>query len=111
LAGALAMNPFARAAQAMNEGHEAAGAAPGRHRDGRGVQPPQAEFNAEDDPVVRTGKIVYRALTAIKPAATSRRGLAPGRTMRLAPLSASVTVSRRAVSRPYGPVWVRCMAR
>jgi hypothetical protein len=67
LAGALAMNLFARAARAMNEGHEAAGAGPGSDRDGRGVRPPQAEFDAGDDAAVRAGKIVYHALTGHRP--------------------------------------------
>jgi len=67
LAGALAMNLFARAARATNRGREAAGAAPERDPGRRGMQSPHAEVQAGDDVAVRTGTIVYRALAGHQP--------------------------------------------
>ena len=63
LAGSLAMNLFGRTVLAARAGREADGAAPGGDRTGRGVQPPQAAGNAGDDATVRTGRVVYRAVT------------------------------------------------
>lgn len=67
LAGSFAMDLFARAVRATNNGREAAGAAPGADRDGRGMQPPQAHGNAADDAAVRTGSAVYEVVTGRPP--------------------------------------------
>jgi putative membrane protein len=61
LAGAFAMNQFARGVRAMNGGVEADGAAPGPDRDGRGVQPPQAAERADDDATVRAARVMLDA--------------------------------------------------
>lgn len=67
LLGALTMNLFSRAVASAGNGREATGAAPGRDRTGRGVQPPQAEGMAEDDATVRVGTVAYGALTGRAP--------------------------------------------
>jgi hypothetical protein len=72
LVASLAMNLFSRAVAAAGDGREAAGAAPGQDRQGRGVQPPQAEHAAEDDAAVRVGAVAYRALTGNAPSRASR---------------------------------------
>jgi hypothetical protein len=67
LLGGLAMNTFARAVAWATGGHEADGAAPGRDRLGRGMQPPQSDGRADDDAAVRVGSGVYRAATGRSP--------------------------------------------
>lgn len=68
LAGGLTMNLFARVARAArDENREAAGAAPGLDRDGRGAQPPQARGRTEDDAAVKTGTLAYKAATGHAP--------------------------------------------
>lgn len=57
---------------AATHGREASGAAPGRNRTGRGVQPPQADGRAEDDATVRVGTVAYRALTGEEPGRAAR---------------------------------------
>src|SRR3954462_14238721 len=57
--GSLAMNVYSGVVRWAN-GQEAAGAAPGSDRDGRGVQPSQAEGRAGRDPAVRVGAAAYR---------------------------------------------------
>lgn len=71
LAG-FAMNTFARAVNAMSDGTEATGAAPGSDRVGRGAQPPQAAGPADDDAAVRVARIASRALTGREPSRHSR---------------------------------------
>jgi hypothetical protein len=63
----LVMNLFARAVGAATEGHEAAGAAPGGDRQGRGAQPPQARERASEDAAVRAGAVAYRAVSGDEP--------------------------------------------
>ena len=75
LLGSLAMDVFARAVRAANGGWEAPGAAPGSDRDGRGVQPPQAEHHAEDDAPSRVGAIAFRAVMGRPPGRRTRRRL------------------------------------
>ena len=75
LLGAVAMNVFSRAVSSAGGGREATGAAPGDDRDGRGVQPPQAEDVAEDDATVRVGTVAYRALTGRAPTRETRSWL------------------------------------
>ena len=67
IAGSLAMNLLVRAVGAARGGREAAAAAPGADRTGRGVQPPQAETVADDDATVRVGTTAYRAVTGEQP--------------------------------------------
>jgi uncharacterized membrane protein YagU involved in acid resistance len=67
LLGGFAMNTFTRVVSSATGGHEAEGAAPGRERVGRGMQPPQAEVMAEDDAAVRVGSAVYEATTGMQP--------------------------------------------
>jgi putative membrane protein len=67
LAGALAMNLYARGVRSIMGGREAAGAAPGPQRDGRGMQPPQADTTADDDGAVRAGRAGYRMVTGRLP--------------------------------------------
>lgn len=67
LLGALAMNLYARAIRISKHGLEAAGAAPGQDRNGRGMQPPQARTRAEEDSAVKAGSAVYRSLTGSEP--------------------------------------------
>lgn len=75
LLGALAMNVFARAARARNDGLEARGAAPGSDRDGRGMQPPQARTRADQDAAVQAGTALYRSLTGHAPDRATGRWL------------------------------------
>jgi hypothetical protein len=72
LLGGLAMNVFSRAVSSAGNGREAIGAAPGHDREGRGVQPPQADAAAEDDAAVRVGTVAYRALTGRAPSRVTR---------------------------------------
>jgi putative membrane protein len=67
LAASFAMDMFALLVRAGNHGREAAGAAPGADRNGRGAQPPQAKGNAADDAAVRSGSAVYQAVTGHSP--------------------------------------------
>jgi uncharacterized membrane protein YagU involved in acid resistance len=67
LAASFAMNVFARIASANNTQREAAGAAPGSDRSGRGVQPPQAVGNAANDSTVRSASAVYETVTGHPP--------------------------------------------
>jgi uncharacterized membrane protein YagU involved in acid resistance len=69
---AFVMDSFGRAVRAANDGREAEGAAPGRDRGDRGVQPPQSEGRAEDDAAVQMGALAYRALTGHDPSAAAR---------------------------------------
>jgi uncharacterized membrane protein YagU involved in acid resistance len=78
LLGALAMNVFARAVRAGNQGLEARGAAPGNDRDGRGMQPPQARTRADQDAAVEAGTAVYRSLTGDTPDRRTSRWLGIG---------------------------------
>lgn len=75
LAGAFAMNLFARAVGAARNGREADGAAPGHDRVGRGMQPPQAEGSARDDAAVRVGTAAYETLTGDAPTRKGRSWL------------------------------------
>jgi uncharacterized membrane protein YagU involved in acid resistance len=75
LLGSLAMNVYARVVRMGNHGVEAPGAAPGRDRDGRGMQPPQARHRADQDAAVQAGTLVYRSLTGDVPAKSTRRWL------------------------------------
>src|SRR4051812_20354686 len=71
--GSLAMNVYSRVVRSAN-GQEAAGAAPGSDRDGRGVQPSQAEGRAGQDAAVRVGAAAYRTVVHREPdTATERR--------------------------------------
>ena len=72
LLGAFAMNVFARAAQRVTRGREAVGAAPGRDRVGRGVQPPQADGRSDQDATVRVGTVAFRAVTGHEPGREAR---------------------------------------
>jgi hypothetical protein len=72
LAGAYAMNAFARLVSRVRGGQEAEGAAPGGDRAGRGVQPPQAEGTSADDAAVRAGAIAYRTVTGRPPRPSTR---------------------------------------
>jgi hypothetical protein len=72
LAGAYAMNAFARLVSRVQGGREAEGAAPGGDRAGRGVQPPQAEGTAADDAAVRAGASAYRTVTGRHPRPSTR---------------------------------------
>jgi uncharacterized membrane protein YagU involved in acid resistance len=77
--GAFAMNLFARAVHNVRrDGREASGVAPGGDRDGRGVQPPQAETTADRDATVKTATIAYRAVTGHEPSRRARRWLGSG---------------------------------
>ena len=67
LAASFAMDVFSLLVRAGNDGREAAGAAPGSDRSGRGAQPPQAEGNAANDAAVRSGSAVYEAVTGHPP--------------------------------------------
>jgi hypothetical protein len=78
LLGAFAMNAFARAVDAATDGREAEGAAPGGDRVGRGVQPPQADGQADDDATVRVATAAYRALTDTEPSRAVRSWLGTG---------------------------------
>lgn len=66
-AAGLAMNTFARMMNAATRGREAAGAARGLRRVGRGMQPPQALGAAEDDAAVRMGSLAYEGVTGRRP--------------------------------------------
>jgi hypothetical protein len=72
LLGAFAMNTFARAVNVIGDHNEGTGAAPGRNRVGRGVQPPQADGGADDDAAVRVATIASRALTGRAPSRQTR---------------------------------------
>jgi len=72
--GSLAMNVYSRVVRSANDGQEAVGAAPGSDRDGRGMQPSQAEGRAEQDAAVRVGAAAYRTVVGREPdTATERR--------------------------------------
>ena len=72
--GSLAMNVYSRAVRSANDGQEATGAAPGSDRDGRGMQPSQAEGRAGQDAAVRVGAAAYRTVIGGEPdTATERR--------------------------------------
>lgn len=68
MAGTLAMDAFAGVMAHATGGHEAEGAAPGAEREGRGVQPPQANGRAEEDATVRAGSLVFETVTGSPPA-------------------------------------------
>jgi hypothetical protein len=74
LAG-LVMNLFLRTVTGARGGREAAGAAPGDDRVGRGAQPPQAKGRAQDDATVRLGTLAYSALTGEEPTRATRSWL------------------------------------
>jgi uncharacterized membrane protein YagU involved in acid resistance len=65
--GARAMNLYAHGVRSINHGREAAGAAPGTDRDGRGMQPPQAQHRADQDAAVRIAAAAYRAVSGHHP--------------------------------------------
>jgi putative membrane protein len=67
LAASFAMDMFSVVVRAANHGREAAGAAPGADRGGRGAQPPQARGNAADDAAVRSGAAAYEAVAGHPP--------------------------------------------
>jgi hypothetical protein len=72
--GSLAMNVYSRVVRSANDGAEASGTAPGSDRDGRGMQPAQAEGRAEQDAAVRVGAAAYRTVVRREPdTATERR--------------------------------------
>src|SRR3954467_14154131 len=60
--GSLAMNVYSRVVRSANDGAEGRGTAPGSERDGRGMQPAQAEGRAEQDAAVRVGAAAYRTV-------------------------------------------------
>jgi hypothetical protein len=72
LLGGLAANLYTRAVAAANGGREAAGAAPGADRFGRGMQPAQAIGPADRDAAVQVGTAAYRAVTGGEPSAAIR---------------------------------------
>jgi uncharacterized membrane protein YagU involved in acid resistance len=65
--GGWMMNVFTRVVSTVTHGNEANGVAPGARRVGRGMQPPQAQVDAENDAAVRIGKFGYRAVTGRRP--------------------------------------------
>ena len=67
LIGGLVMNAYARAVSGATGGQESDGAAPGADRVGRGMQPPQAQGQANEDAAVRSGSLAYLALTGHPP--------------------------------------------
>jgi uncharacterized membrane protein YagU involved in acid resistance len=67
LMGGWMMNAFTRVISNATNGHEATGVAPGVKRIGRGMQPPQAEVDAENDAAVRVGTLAYRVATGHRP--------------------------------------------
>jgi uncharacterized membrane protein YagU involved in acid resistance len=69
------MNMFARCVAAAGNGREAPGAAPGRDRFGRGVQPPQARGTADQDATVKVGTAVYRTVAGDEPDRTTQQWL------------------------------------
>lgn len=73
--GGLAMNVFARIVRRINDGREADGAAPGHDRDGRGMQPPQAQGQADRDAAVAIGTLAYHAVSGREPGPAGRRRL------------------------------------
>src|SRR3954468_4975822 len=73
--GAFAMNVYARTARVFNEGREVPGAAAGSDRDGRGVQPPQAQARAENDAATRVGTAAYEAVIRHEPDRTTQHRL------------------------------------
>jgi putative membrane protein len=75
IAGSLAMNLVARAAGAATGGREAASAAPGPDRYGRGAQPPQAAGRADEDATVRLASALYRVATDQPPTRRTARAL------------------------------------
>lgn len=62
LAGAWVMNRFQEATAGPPGRHEVPGAAPGIHREGRGPQPAQAEYHAQDDATARLGDMASAAV-------------------------------------------------
>jgi hypothetical protein len=75
LAGTLAMDAFSAAVNRGGSRLEAWGAAPGRDRLFRGVQPAQADGGATDDATIRAGTAAFRALTGGEPGCSARRWL------------------------------------
>jgi uncharacterized membrane protein YagU involved in acid resistance len=75
LLGGVTMNLFARLVRSTNHGREADGAAPGVERDGRGVQPPQADRHSEDDATVRVGTTVYQTIAGTQPSDDTKQWL------------------------------------
>ena len=72
LLGALTTNLYARALSRVTGGHEARGAAPGRDRSGRGMQPPQALDRADRDAAVQVGSLAYKVTTSRTPPPASK---------------------------------------
>jgi hypothetical protein len=66
------MDTFSAGVARARHGREARGAAPGRRRYGRGVQPAQAKASGEQDATVRAGTATYRAVTGAEPADAAR---------------------------------------
>jgi uncharacterized membrane protein YagU involved in acid resistance len=75
LLGALVTNVYTRVTSTATGGHEGEGAAPGAHRAGRGMQPPQALHDANDDATIKVGSIAYQAITGRSTPASSRAAL------------------------------------
>ena len=73
--GSLAMNVYTRVLRSANDGREADGATSGSDRDGRGMQPSQAEDCAEQDAAVRVGSAAYRTLVGREADAPTERWL------------------------------------
>lgn len=66
IVAAMAMDAFSRLMQGSDH-REAAGATPGRERDGRGAQPAQADGSAEQDATVKIGTAAFRSVAGYTP--------------------------------------------
>jgi hypothetical protein len=75
IAGSFAMNTFARVVTRGGRTKEAAGAAPGRDRIGRGPQPAQALSRSDTDAATRAGTEVFEQVTGRTPDEPVRRRL------------------------------------
>jgi uncharacterized membrane protein YagU involved in acid resistance len=74
IVAAMAMDVFTRLVQGSDH-REAAGATPGRQRDGRGAQPAQAEGSAEQDATVKIGTAAFRSVAGYTPGRTTQQWL------------------------------------
>ena len=76
IVAAMAMDTFSRCARAMNGGRrEAPGASPGRERDGKGAQAPQATTSSDEDATVKVGTAVFRTVAGYTPSGEARQWL------------------------------------
>jgi len=75
IAAAMMMDTFSRLMQGHEGGREAAGATPGRERDGRGAQPAQAEGSAEQDATVKVGTAAFRSVAGYTPSRETQQWL------------------------------------